>query len=120
MKLNDWLIAQNLTSAEFARIAGLGDKQAVHKYRHGERFPTPENLRRIREATNGAVMPDDFVDQHAGESPPFVAPEPQPAPEPPTPKPARKPAAKRRPPRRRPAPAARQTAPKAPLAAAEP
>ena len=44
-------------------------KQTIHNYRHGVRFPTPENLRRIREVTKGAVMPDDFVDQHAGASP---------------------------------------------------
>lgn len=70
MKLDAWLIAQKLTSAEFARLSGIGDRQAVHKYRHGERFPTPENLRVIREATGGEVTPDDFVDQHAGPSPP--------------------------------------------------
>jgi transcriptional regulator with XRE-family HTH domain len=75
MKLDDWLKAEEMTSAEFARLSGIGDRQAVHKYRHGERFPTPENLRRIREATKGAVSSEDFVDQHAGPSPPFSAPE---------------------------------------------
>jgi transcriptional regulator with XRE-family HTH domain len=55
MKLDDWLKAEDSTSAAFARLSGIGDRQLVHKYRHGERFPSPENLRRIREATNGAV-----------------------------------------------------------------
>ena len=85
MKLDSYLRAHNLTSAQFGEVSGIGSKQAVHKYRHGLRFPTPENLRRIREATNGAVTADDFVDQHAGASPPFVVSGKPPAP-PPKPK----------------------------------
>ncbi len=75
MKLDAYLRIHGLTSVEFAKRAGLEGKQVVHNYRHGTRFPTPENLRRIREATKGAVTADDFVDQHAGASPPpTVAP----------------------------------------------
>jgi transcriptional regulator with XRE-family HTH domain len=70
MKFDDWLKAQKMTSAEFARLSGIGDRQAVHKYRHGERFPTPENLQRIRRATGGAVTANDFVDQHAPDAVP--------------------------------------------------
>jgi transcriptional regulator with XRE-family HTH domain len=65
MKLDEWLKAKKMTSAEFARSSGIGNKQAVHKYRHGERFPTPENLRRIHVATEGTVTANDFLDQHA-------------------------------------------------------
>jgi transcriptional regulator with XRE-family HTH domain len=65
MKLDDWLKARKLTSAEFARLSGIAGKQAVHKYRHGERFPTPENLRLIHDATDGEVTANDFMDQHA-------------------------------------------------------
>lgn len=72
MKLDIYLRERGLTSAQFAKNAGLVGKQTVHNYRHGIRFPTPENLRRIREATNGAVTAEDFVDQHAGESPPYA------------------------------------------------
>jgi transcriptional regulator with XRE-family HTH domain len=72
MKLDDWLKAEKMTSAEFARLSGIGDRQAVHKYRHGERFPTAENLQRIRKATGGAVTANDFADQHAPE--PTAAP----------------------------------------------
>jgi transcriptional regulator with XRE-family HTH domain len=74
MKLDNYLREHGLTSAQFAEKAGLMGKQSVHHYRHGLRFPTPENLRRIREATNGAVTAEDFVNQHAGESPPFAPP----------------------------------------------
>jgi transcriptional regulator with XRE-family HTH domain len=80
MKLNDWLKAEKMTAAAFARTSGIGYRQLVHKYRHGERFPTPENLRRIREATKGAVTADDFVDQHVGPSPPFARPTATPKP----------------------------------------
>jgi transcriptional regulator with XRE-family HTH domain len=74
MKLDAYLREHRLTSAQFAKNAGLVGKQVVHNYRHGSRFPTPEALRRIREATNGEVTSEDFVDQHAGESPPLKRP----------------------------------------------
>lgn len=64
MRFEDWLSAKKMTSAAFARLSGIEDRQAVHKYRHGERFPTAENLLRIRKATGGEVTADDFVDQH--------------------------------------------------------
>jgi len=64
MKLDAYLRQAGLTSAQFAQIAGIGSKQTVHKYRHGLRFPSAENLKRIREATDGQVTADDFVDQH--------------------------------------------------------
>lgn len=70
MKFDDWLNAEKMSSAEFARLSGIGERQAVHKYRHGERFPTPENLQRIRKATGGAVTANDFADQHAPSTPP--------------------------------------------------
>lgn len=65
MRLDAWIIKEGLTSAAFGELAGIGGKQLVHKYRHGERFPSHENLRRIREATKGAVTSEDFVDQHS-------------------------------------------------------
>jgi transcriptional regulator with XRE-family HTH domain len=65
MKLDDWLKREKLTSARFAVLSGIANKQAVHKYRHGERFPTPEALRLIHDATKGEVTANDFLDQHA-------------------------------------------------------
>ncbi len=66
MKLSEWLCNRIMSDAEFARISGIGQRALVHKYRHGRLFPGPENLRRIRQATNGEVTADDFVDQHTG------------------------------------------------------
>ena len=73
MKLDAYLRDRRLTSAEFAKVTGVLTKQTVHNYRHGIRFPSPENLRLIREATGGMVTPDDFVEQHAGASEPATA-----------------------------------------------
>ena len=73
MKLSEYLRDHGTSAAAFGREAGLGSRQLIHKYLSGERFPTPENLRRIREATGGAVTADDFVDQH-------TAPAPEPTP----------------------------------------
>lgn len=76
MKLDDFLKERGLTSPQFGKIAGIRSKQTIHNYRHGMRFPTPENLWRIREAINGAVTANDFVDQHTSASPPLTLPAP--------------------------------------------
>jgi transcriptional regulator with XRE-family HTH domain len=66
MQLDPYLRARGLTSRQFAEVVGFLTKQAIHNYRHGRRFPSPEILHRIREATKGQVTPEDFVDQHMG------------------------------------------------------
>ncbi|WP_204737454.1 hypothetical protein [Gluconacetobacter azotocaptans] len=63
-----------MSDAAFARRSGINLRQIVNRYRKGICFPTPTNLRRIREATNGQVTADDFVDQHC----PAVEVQPQP------------------------------------------
>ena len=63
MKLDAYLSEHGLTSERFGKAAGIPSKQTIHNYRRGIRFPSPQNLRRIREATNGAVTADDFVDR---------------------------------------------------------
>jgi len=70
MKLDAYLSEHGLTSERFGKAAGIPSKQTIHNYRRGIRFPSPQNLRRIREATNGAVTADDFVDQHTESLPP--------------------------------------------------
>lgn len=63
MQLKSYLATEGRTPAMFAAEVGV-TVQTLYRYLSGERFPTPENLRRIREATGGAVTADDFVDQH--------------------------------------------------------
>lgn len=60
MKLSDYLSGQNESPAAFAAAIGVS-RQAVHRYKAGERVPRPEVLSRIRAATNGAVTADDFM-----------------------------------------------------------
>jgi transcriptional regulator with XRE-family HTH domain len=64
MRLRKWLESKEMSAAEFARVSGVGQRQLIYKYLHGIQFPSPENLLRIRNATNGEVTADDFVDQH--------------------------------------------------------
>ncbi|MEM7625873.1 MAG: helix-turn-helix transcriptional regulator [Planctomycetota bacterium] len=60
MKLSDYLISQQLGPAEFARRIGVG-RMSIHRYIRGERFPRPEVLQRIYQATAGQVTPNDFL-----------------------------------------------------------
>ena len=64
MNLDQWLTEASMTDAEFARVSGVKQRALIGKYRRGRQFPSPENLRRIRDATAGAVTADDFVDHH--------------------------------------------------------
>jgi transcriptional regulator with XRE-family HTH domain len=73
MTLKDWLAKNEMSDAEFARISGIGQRALVQKYRHGRQFPGPENLRRIKEATNGRVTANDFFDQNLS-APPSAEP----------------------------------------------
>lgn len=72
MNLNDHLRASGEPVAKFAGRVGV-DVKTLYRYLRAERFPTPENLRRIREATGGAVTADDFVDQHTAGQPEVAA-----------------------------------------------
>jgi len=66
MKLNDWLATREteISNSEFAERIGVS-RQAVWRYRLGERMPRPDVISRIREATRGAVTANDFVSEHA-------------------------------------------------------
>ena len=72
MQLDTYLSKHGLTSERFGKVAGIPSKQTIHNYRRGTRFPSPQNLRRIRDATKGAVTADDFVDQHTDHAPPIA------------------------------------------------
>jgi transcriptional regulator with XRE-family HTH domain len=80
MKLDEHLASTAVSHSEFAAKIGVS-KKAVDHWIAGRRLPRPEQMRRIIEATNGAVGPGDF----------YRRPEPAtaPAPSPFTPEPAR-------------------------------
>lgn len=60
MKLSDYLIDKQLSPAAFARIIEVG-RMSVHRYINGDRFPRPDVLQRIQQATQGQVTPNDFL-----------------------------------------------------------
>lgn len=69
MRLDDFLRQTPQSDVAFADAIGVS-RQALHRYRRGERTPRPEVMARIREATSGAVTADDFL-------PPLTPPVPE-------------------------------------------
>lgn len=61
MKLKDWLHKNKTSPKEFAKIVNSSEG-AVLKWISSERFPRPESLSRIKLATGGKVMANDFVE----------------------------------------------------------
>jgi len=61
MKLAAWMDSNNITDARFGEAIGVA-RQAVHRYRTGERIPDKALMKRINEATGGEVSPNDFYD----------------------------------------------------------
>lgn len=60
MRLADYLTDNKISDATFAGSIGV-ERQAVFRYRTGERFPEKTILLKIYEATNGAVTANDFA-----------------------------------------------------------
>jgi transcriptional regulator with XRE-family HTH domain len=50
---------RNLSDADFGALIER-TRQAVHRYRTGERVPDQTTLEKIFEVTGGAVTPNDF------------------------------------------------------------
>ena len=61
MRLADYLADQNIPDAKFAALIGV-TRQAVGRYKFGERKPEWRVLQRIAKATDGNVTPNDFLD----------------------------------------------------------
>ncbi len=67
MTLEQFRSYHRLTYQQLADLIGLSGNDArrtVHRYATGQRFPSPQMLRRIRLATRAAVTAEDFVAQH--------------------------------------------------------
>ena len=65
MTLTEYLAQQDLDAGRFAEKIGVSG-EAVRRYALGRRTPRPAIMRRIVEATGGAVQPNDFLlDQEA-------------------------------------------------------
>lgn len=61
MKLAAYLEQNGISDAAFARLIGV-ERQAVGRYRGGDRFPEKSVLHKIFEATGGRVTANDFAD----------------------------------------------------------
>lgn len=64
MTLSDYLKRNDLTAARFGQMIGVTG-EAVRRYAAGKRTPRPEVMRRIVDATDGAVDFRDFYAQDA-------------------------------------------------------
>jgi transcriptional regulator with XRE-family HTH domain len=60
MTLDEYLRGQGLTAFAFARLIGVSHV-AVGRWIKQQRFPSAQSLRIIAEATEGKVMPNDFL-----------------------------------------------------------
>lgn len=68
MNLRSWLDQNNVTAAEFGRRVELS-RSAVLRIAMGKRMPRPDAMRRIVEATAGAVQPNDFFESANASAP---------------------------------------------------
>jgi predicted site-specific integrase-resolvase len=59
MKLAAYLEANAIRPAAFAELLGV-DTSTIYRLKADGQIPTPELMRKIVEATEGAVRPDDF------------------------------------------------------------
>ena len=59
MTLKDFLVSTKTPAAHLAKVLGIS-VISVHRYITGGRMPTKAIMRRIVDATNGAVQPNDF------------------------------------------------------------
>lgn len=65
MTLKAYLSSQGLTYEAFADLIGVANAATAWRYANGKRIPRPAVMRRIVEATGGAVQPADFYGQDA-------------------------------------------------------
>lgn len=59
MKITDWLTTNKISDAEFASRIGVS-RQALWRYKSGERIPKRDIIERILHETDGEVRPADF------------------------------------------------------------
>ena len=62
MKLSEYLADKQISVADFA--VGIGvERQSVHRWLSGQRFPDRVMLSKIMAATDGLVTANDFISQ---------------------------------------------------------
>ncbi|WP_300396362.1 helix-turn-helix transcriptional regulator [Henriciella sp.] len=61
MTLADWLTKHDLSDADFAERIGVS-RQALHRYKTGDRHPRTTIMEKIVEHTGGEVTANDFFE----------------------------------------------------------
>ncbi len=60
MRLKDWLSERRMTGSDFADLISV-DKSNVSRWINGHVRPEWDVIKRIKDATGGAVTADDFL-----------------------------------------------------------
>ena len=63
MKLQTYMRENEIDAAAMAEKIGNCSAKAVENWMYGDRFPRPNHLRAIAEATGGQVTASDFLEQ---------------------------------------------------------
>jgi transcriptional regulator with XRE-family HTH domain len=64
MTLQDWLSSQEVSDADFADRIGV-TRQALYRYKTGQRMPRIGILRKIISETSGKVRAQDFIESQS-------------------------------------------------------
>lgn len=59
MTLNDFIKANGMTHESFGKVVGV-TQATINRYVRGERFPSPDMIRKIETATEGQVAVADW------------------------------------------------------------
>ena len=65
MKLHDWLTETETSTTRLAELVGVS-QSTVWRWVQGKMVPDMERMRLIAEATDGRVMPNDFMTSPPG------------------------------------------------------
>lgn len=66
MKLGTFIKSREMSHEAFGKIVGV-TQATINRYVRGERFPSPEMIRRIQDATDGSVTVADWYETEAAE-----------------------------------------------------
>ncbi len=64
MKLGTFIKSRDMSHEAFGKIVGV-TQATINRYVRGERFPSPEMIRKIQDATEGSVTVADWYETEA-------------------------------------------------------
>lgn len=66
MKLGTFIKSREMSHEAFGKLVGV-TQATINRYVRGERFPSPEMIRKIHDATDGSVAVADWYEAEAAE-----------------------------------------------------